>query len=196
MKMKVKKWWIVVGILLVLVVWAVSGYNGLVRTDEQVQQYWGNVQSAYQRRMDLIPNLVSTVKGSANFEKETLTQVIEARAKATQITVDPNKLDAAAIQKFQAAQSGLSQALGRLMVLTENYPQLRATEAFRDLQAQLEGTENRIKVARDDYNRYVKAYNVRVRQFPGMFIAKIAGFSLKEAFQAEEGAQKAPQVQF
>lgn len=194
--MKKTRLWIIGGIIAVLILWVWLGYNGLVSRDEQVKQYWANVQSAYQRRSDLIPNLVSTVKGSADFEKETLTQVIEARAKATSISVDPNKLNADNIRKFQAAQGELSAALGRLMVLTENYPQLRSTEAFRDLQTQLEGTENRIKVARDDFNKSVKEYNTKARTFPTVLLAKLMNFELKEPFQADAQAQSAPRVKF
>lgn len=187
---------IIIGIIVVLVAWAWSSYNGLVGYDEKVKESWAGVQSAYQRRSDLIPNLVSTVKGNANFEKQTLTQVIEARAKASQIRMNTDQLDEQNIRKFQAAQGQLSQALGRLMVLTENYPQLRATEAFRDLQTQLEGTENRIKIARDDFNKAVKSYNVRVRRFPSNFMARFSGFTPKQPFQADETASQAPQVQF
>lgn len=191
-----KSTWILLGVLAVLLIWAWTGYNGLVKLDEQSKQYWANVQSAYQRRADLIPNLVNTVKGAANFEKGTLQSVIEARAKATSIQVDPNKLTADNMRKFQAAQGALSQALGRLMVLTENYPQLRATEAFQGLQTQIEGTENRIKVSRDDFNRSVQRYNTKVRGFPTLILAKLIGFTLKTPFQADAEAQKAPVVAF
>src|SRR3954464_9531663 len=142
-----------------------SQYNGLVKEDENVKNSWNKVQSDYQRRADLIPNLVNTVKGEANFERGTLTDVIKARASATQIKVDPNDLTPEKVQQFQAAQGQLSQALGRLLVVTENYPNLRANDAFRGLQVQLEGTENRIKVARNDFNSAVQDYNTTIRSF-------------------------------
>lgn len=172
------------------------GYNSLVQLDEGVKTQWNNVETQYQRRADLIPNLVNTVKGAANFEQETLTGVIEARSKATQIRIDPDKLTEENIQKYQAAQGQVSQALGRLMMITENYPQLRATEQFRDLSAQLEGTENRITVARKDYNEAVQAYNVKVRKFPSNITAGIFGFGQKAGFKADAGAEKAPTVEF
>jgi len=188
---------IVVGFLVVFIAFSgCSGYNNLVQLDEQVKTKWNHVETQYQRRSDLIPNLVSTVKGAANFEKETLTQVIEARAKASQITVDPDKLTAENIEKYQAAQGQITQALGRLMVLTENYPQLKATTQFSDLSAQLEGTENRIAVARRDYNESVLTYNTKVRSFPNNITAKIFGFEQKAGFKADAGAQNAPKVEF
>jgi len=154
------------------------------------------VQSDYQRRADLIPNLVNTVKGEANFEQTTLQNVIEARSKATQMKVDPENLTPEKIKEFQAAQGQLSQALGRLLMITENYPNLKANEAFRNLQTQLEGTENRIKVARNDFNAAVKDYNVRVRSFPVNILAGMFGFTSKEGFTAEQGSEKAPEVKF
>jgi LemA protein len=172
------------------------GYNSLVKLDEDVKTKWSNVETQYQRRADLIPNLVNTVKGAAKFEESTLTAVIEARSKASQITVDPDKLNEENIQKYQAAQGQITQALGRLMVLTENYPQLKATDQFRDLSAQLEGTENRITVARRDYNQSVQAYNVKVRSFPNNITAGMFGFGQKAAFKADAGAQNAPKVEF
>jgi LemA protein len=168
----------------------------MVTKQEDVTKQWAQVENVYQRRSDLIPNLVNTVKGYANFEKETLTQVIEARAKATQITVDPNKLDAQSIQNFQNAQSGLSSALGRLMVVVEKYPELKANQGFLDLQAQLEGTENRITVERQKFNEIAQVYNIYVRMFPRNFVAGWFGFEKKAYFEAEKGAEKAPQVQF
>ena len=164
--------------------------------DENVKAKWGAVQSQYQRRTDLIPNLVATVKGAANFEKSTLTDVIEARAKATSVQVDPSKLTPESIEKFQAAQGQLSQALGRLMVVTENYPNLKSNENFLGLQAQLEGTENRINVARLDFNTAVQDYNSKIRTFPANLTAKMFGFAEKGYFQAEAGADKAPKIQF
>ena len=173
-----------------------SGYNGLVQQDETVKKAWNNVQSDYQRRSDLIPNLVSTVKGEANFEQTTLTNVIQARASATQIKLDAKDLSPEKIKEFQAAQGQLSQALGKLMVLTENYPNLKANQAFQDLQKQLEGTENRIKVARNDFNKAVAEYNVEARSFPMNILAGLTGFKPKEGFQAEAGSEKAPEVKF
>ncbi|QKJ32093.1 LemA family protein [Mucilaginibacter mali] len=171
-------------------------YNSMVKMDENVKSKWGEVQTQYQRRADLIPNLVATVKGQANFEQKTLTDVTEARAKATSIQVDPTKLTPETIQKFQAAQGQLSTALGRLMVASENYPNLKSNEAFNTLQAQLEGTENRIGIARKDFNDAVQEYNGKIRSFPANLTAKMFGFSEKGYFAAEAGADKAPKVQF
>ena len=171
-------------------------YNSMVQMDENVKSKWGAVESQYQRRADLIPNLVNTVKGVANFEKSTLVDVTEARAKATAITVDPTKLTPETIQKYQAAQGQLSTALGRLLVASENYPQLRANDNFTALQTQLEGTENRINVARLDFNQAVQDYNSKIRSFPANITAKMFGFTEKGYFQAEAGANKAPTVQF
>jgi LemA protein len=171
-------------------------YNGMVKADENVKGKWGEVQTQYQRRSDLIPNLVSTVKGEANFEKGTLTEVTEARAKATSIQVDPTKLTPETIQKYQEAQGQLSTALGRLLVASENYPTLRANDAFRGLQVQLEGTENRISIARRDFNVAVQDYNSKIRSFPANITAKMFGFSEKGYFQSEAGSDKAPKVQF
>jgi LemA protein len=188
---------LVVGVLILFVAFSgCSGYNNLVKLDEDVKTKWNQVETQYQRRSDLIPNLVSTVKGAAKFEQTTLTQVIEARSKASQITVDPTKLTAENIGKFQAAQGEVSQALGRLMVLTENYPQLRATQQFSDLSAQLEGTENRIATSRRDFNESVQTFNTQVRSFPNNLTAGIFGFSPKAGFKADAGAQNAPKVQF
>jgi LemA protein len=171
-------------------------YNSMVQLDENVKGKWGQVQTQYQRRSDLIPNLVATVKGAADFEKSTLTAVIEARAKATSVQVDPTKLTPESIQQFQAAQGQLSSALGRLLAVSENYPQLRANESFMGLQAQLEGTENRITVARKDFNDAVQEYNTKIRKFPANLTAKMFGFSEKGYFQAEAGSDKAPTVKF
>jgi len=171
-------------------------YNSMVQLDENVKGKWGQVQTQYQRRSDLIPNLVATVKGAADFEKSTLTAVIEARAKATSVQVDPTKLTPESIQQFQAAQGQLSSALGRLLAVSENYPQLRANESFMGLQAQLEGTENRITVARKDFNDAVQEYNTKIRKFPANLTAKMFGFKEKGYFQAEAGSDKAPTVKF
>jgi len=171
-------------------------YNSMVSMDENVKGKWGEVQTQYQRRSDLVPNLVATVKGQANFETNTLTAVTEARAKATSIQVDPTKLTPETIQKYQAAQGQLSTALGRLLVASENYPNLRSNDAFNNLQAQLEGTENRISVARRDFNEAVQTYNSKIRSFPANITAKMFGFTEKGYFAAEAGADKAPKVQF
>ncbi len=173
-----------------------NGYNSLVQKDQNVKAKWANVESDYQRRSDLIPNLVNTVKGAANFEQSTLTQVVEARAKATQTTVKANDLSPEKIAAFQKAQGELSGAISRLLVTVEQYPQLKATEAFRDLQAQLEGTENRIKVSRNDFNTAVQDYNTSVKQFPMVLFAGLIGFKERGFFAAEAGAEKAPTVDF
>jgi len=187
---------VIAGLILILGWSGCNGYNGLVQQDETVKNAWNNVQSDYQRRADLIPNLVSTVKGEANFEQKTLTDVIQARASASQIKLQANDLSPEKIQQFQAAQGQLSQALGKLMVLTENYPNLKANEAFRGLQAQLEGTENRIKVSRNDFNSAVAAYNIKARSFPMNILAGLTGFKQKEGFTAAVGSEKAPEVKF
>jgi LemA protein len=171
-------------------------YNSMVTADENIKGKWGEVQTQYQRRADLIPNLVSTVKGEANFEKGTLTAVVEARAKATSVQVDASKLTPESIQQYQAAQGQLSTALGRLLSVTENYPTLRANDAFRGLQVQLEGTENRIGVARRDFNEAVQAYNSKIRSFPANITAKMFGFKEKGYFSADQKAQDAPSVNF
>lgn len=173
-----------------------SGYNGLVQKDQNVKSKWANVESDYQRRADLIPNLVNTVKGAANFEQETITAVIEARSKATQTTVNASDLSPEKIAAFQKAQGQLSGAIGRLLVSVERYPELKATEAFRDLQAQLEGTENRIKVSRNDFNAAVQDYNTSVKRFPMVLFSGLFGFNEKGYFTAEAGSEKAPTVDF
>ncbi|MCB9202464.1 MAG: LemA family protein [Flavobacteriales bacterium] len=184
-------------ILAVIVVgWGVSVYNGLVSEDESVKNKWSKVESAYQRRADLIPNLVNTVKGYADFEKETLTQVIEARAKATQMTVDPTKLTPEVMAQFQQNQDGLSTALGRLLVAVERYPDLKANQNFLQLQNQLEGTENRIKIERDAFNDAVNKYNAMVRKTPNNLIAGFLGFDVKGNFTAKAGSENAPTVEF
>lgn len=171
-------------------------YNGFVDRDVEVENAWANVQSDYQRRADLIPNLVETVKGAADFEQSTITAVTSARARATSINIDPSNITPEQLKEFQAAQGELSSALGRLLMVTENYPDLKATAAFRDLQVQLEGTENRIKVARNKFNDTVSDYNKAVRRFPANFWANIFGFSDKAMFEAEEASQNAPKVKF
>jgi len=172
------------------------GYNTMVQMDEAVKSQWSQVENAYQRRADLIPNLVNTVKGYSNFEQQTLTQVIEARAKATSVNINPENLDAEAIQQFQAAQDGLSSALSRLMVVVEQYPDLKANQNYLDLQAQLEGTENRIAVERRKFNETTQNYNTYIRKFPQLIVASIFGFHQKEYFKAVEGAETPPKVQF
>lgn len=186
----------IAGFLVLMVTMSGCGYNSMVKLDEDVKAKWNQVETQYQRRSDLIPNLVNTVKGAAKFEQSTLTQVTEARAKATQVTVDPDKLTPENIEKFQAAQGQVSQALGRLLMVTENYPQLKATEQFRDVSAELAGTENRIAVARKDFNESVQTYNTKVRSFPNNLMAGIFGFSQKAGFKADAGAEKAPKVEF
>ena len=171
-------------------------FNGFVDRDVEVEKSWADVQSDYQRRADLIPNLVATVKGAADFEQSTLSAVTSARARATSINIDPKNITPEQLKEFQAAQGELSSALGRLLMVTENYPDLKANQGFLDLQAQLEGTENRIKVARNKFNDTVGDYNKAVRRFPASFWANIFGFDDKAMFQAEEGSQNAPKVEF
>ncbi len=171
-------------------------YNSMVEAEEGVNAQWAKVENQYQRRADLIPNLVNTVKGYAAHESSTLEAVVEARSKATQMTVDAENLDAESLQKFQEAQGELSQALGRLLSITENYPDLKANENFRDLQTQLEGTENRISTERGRYSEMVASYNAMIRKFPGIITAKIFGFDAKPQFAAEAGSEKAPVVEF
>lgn len=187
---------VLVVIALILFMAGCNSYNSFVDQEEEVENAWSKVQSAYQRRADLIPNLVNTVKGAAQFEQQTLEAVVNARARATSINIDPANVTPEKLKEFQQAQSELSQSLGRLLVVAENYPQLKATQAFIELQAQLEGTENRIKVERDRYNDVVTAYNKSVRRFPGSLFAGIFGFSQKAQFEAEQSAQKAPEVKF
>ncbi|GAB3505170.1 LemA family protein [Spirosoma knui] len=187
---------IVVAILLILGVYGCSSYNGLVQKDTSVENAWANVQTQYQRRADLIPNLVRTVQGAANFEKSTLQAVIEARSKATGINLNADQLTPENIQKFQAAQDQLSGSLSRLLAVAESYPQLKATQNFSELQAQLEGTENRITVARNDFNGVATSYNQSVRSFPNNIFAGIFGFQRRGLFEASQAAQSAPTVQF
>ena len=172
------------------------GYNGLVSTQESLNKSWANVENQYQRRADLIPNLVETVKGYAKHESSTFEAVVNARAKATQMTIDPTNLTPEKLQEFQAAQGELSSALGRLLLLREAYPELKANQNFIELQAQLEGTENRITVAREQFNQEVQNYNTMVRKFPKNIIAGLFGFERKPTFEAEKGAEKAPEVKF
>lgn len=187
---------IILGILVVLLFLGCGSYNNLVQSDETVKQAWGNVQSAYQRRADLIPNLVETVKGEASFERGTLNDVINARAKATSMQVNPENLTPENMQQFQQAQGQLSGALSRLLVTVEQYPTLRANDAFRDLQRQLEGTENRINTERNRFNEVVQPYNVKVRSFPTNLFAGIMGFKVRPPFEAAPGSENAPRVDF
>ena len=187
---------IVVVIALVLGMFGCSSYNGLVEKDAAVQEKWSQVQTQYQRRADLIPNIVNTVKGAADFEKSTLTAVIQARSKASSINLSADQLTPENIQKFQAAQDQLSGSLSRLLAVAEAYPNLKANQNFLELQAQLEGTENRIAVARNDFNGAVKTYNVSVRTFPNNIFAGIFGFPVKGFFEASQAAQSAPTVKF
>lgn len=196
---KNKKPFILIGIVALIILiggWLMKGYNGMVNEDENVNLQWGEVENQYQRRLDLIPNLVNVVKGYASHEKETLEGVIEARAKATQTTIDPSNMTEEQLANFQKAQDGLSGALNRLMVVVEKYPELKANENFLQLQAQLEGTENRITVARKSYNDAATIYNKLVRRFPNNMLAGIFGFSVRPQFKAQEGAESAPIVQF
>lgn len=186
-----------VALIVILLFWGIGVNNGLVEKEESVNNAWSKVESQYQRRADLIPNLVNTVKGAANFEQETLTAVTEARSKATSITLTPETLnDEQAMENFQKAQSQLSGALSRLLVSVEKYPDLKANSNFRDLQAQLEGTENRIAVERGRFNDVAKEYNTSIRKFPASLIASFSGFKTKAYFKADEGASKAPTVSF
>lgn len=187
---------IVVVVALILGMYGCSSYNGLVKEDTNVQEKWSLVQNQYQRRSDLIPNLVRTVQGAANFEKGTLVAVQEARSKATGINLTADQLTPENIQKFQAAQDQLSGSLSRLLAVAENYPQLKATQNFSELQSQLEGTENRIAVSRNDFNGAVKTYNQSVRSFPNNIFAGVFGFPVKGFFEASQAAQSAPTVQF
>ena len=190
---------VIIGIVVAIVLiggWAISAYNGMVSSEEEATTAFANVQSTYQRRADLIPNLVETVKGYAAHEKETLEGVVAARSKATSINLDPDNMTPEKMKQFQAAQGELSTALGRLIAIQENYPDLKANENFRDLQVQLEGTENRINEARNTYNKKVQDYNVMIRRFPNTLFAGMFGFEKMEKFEAEAGAEKAPQVKF
>jgi LemA protein len=198
--MKNKGLWITLGIIVVIVLVLYASfkgtYNNMVKLDEQVQASWSQVVTDYQRRMDLIPNLVSTVKGYADFEQETLTQVIQARANATSVNLNVDNLDAATIGKIEQTQQALSSALSRLLVTVERYPELKANTNFLELQAQLEGTENRIANARRKFNESVQTFNSYIRQFPTNIFANMFGFEKKPYFEADAGAEKAPKVEF
>lgn len=198
--MKHKGLWITLIIIVIIFVslfsWVKGTYNTMVTQDESVKTAWSQVENQYQRRMDLIPNLVNTVKGYATHEKETLEGVISARSEATKTTIDPSNLDEASLQRFQAAQGELSSALSRLMVVIERYPELKANQNFSELQAQLEGTENRITVERKRFNEVAQAYNTYIRSFPNNLLAGMFGFQTKAYFTAEAGSEKAPKVEF
>ena len=187
---------IIIAIVAIAAIWGISTYNGLVKMDEGVNTAWSNVENQYQRRADLIPNLVNTVKGYAAHEKETLEAVMSARSKATQMTIDADNLTPEKLQEYQKAQGEIGSALGRLLAITENYPDLKANENFRELQAQLEGTENRITVERRNFNEVARSYNTAIRTFPRTIIAGMFGFDKRPYFEAEEGAGKAPEVKF
>ncbi len=187
---------IIIVVAVVAIIWAVTSYNGLVKMDEGVGTAWSNVENQYQRRADLIPNLVNTVKGYASHEKETLDAVVSARTRATQMTVSADDLTPEKLQAYQKAQGEVGAALGRLLAITENYPDLKANQNFLELQAQLEGTENRISVERRNFNEVAKEYNTAIRTFPRNLLAGMFGFEKRPYFEAEEGASKAPEVQF
>lgn len=188
---------IIAGVLaLSLFIWVKNGYNSMVRADENVQSAWAQVENVYQRRADLIPNLVATVKGYASHESSTLENVIAARANATRISIDPEKLTEKSIEEFNKAQGELSSAIGRLLMITENYPDLKANQNFLELQAQLEGTENRITTERMKFNEAAKSYNTMIRQFPKNILASMFNFEKKGYFEAQKGSETAPKVEF
>ena len=193
---KNKFFWISIAIVAVLFFWVKGAYNEMVTLDEGVNTAWSQVENQYQRRMDLIPNLVNTVKGYAAHEKETLEGVVNARAEATKTTIDPSNLNEETLKRFQAAQGELSSALSRLMVVGERYPELKANQNFSELQAQLEGTENRISVERKRFNEIAQGYNTYIRKFPNNILSGMFGFQTKSYFSAESGAEKAPSVEF
>ncbi len=190
------KKWIWIGVVAVVAIYLYATYNGFVTKEEGVKGAWANVETQYQRRSDLIPNLVNTVKGYAAHETKTLSDVTEARAKATSINLSVDELTPERLKEFQQAQAQVRSALGRLIAVSENYPDLKASKNFLELQAQLEGTENRITVARKDFNETAQAYNVAVRRFPANLVAKMFGFDQKPYFEAAEGAEQAPKVEF
>lgn len=195
--MKKNKGLIITIVVIVLVaLWGISSYNGLVSMDENVSNSWANVETQYQRRSDLIPNLVNTVKGYAKHESETLESVMQARSQATQVKIDPSNCTPQQLAAYQKAQGDVTTALGKLLAITENYPDLKANQNFLELQSQLEGTENRINVARKDFNDTAKKYNTSLRRFPRNIIASMCGFEKRNYFEAEAGAEKAPKVEF
>ena len=181
-------------IFLIIILWTCNGYNGLVSSDQGLQKVWGNVETNYQRRTDLYNSIIKSIEGSANFEKSTLKEVLEARSKATQIKVDIN--DPASLEAYQKAQSNLQGSFSRLMAVAESYPDLKTTQQFKGFQEQIEGTENRINVARQDYNKAIESYNLKVKRFPGNILAGIFGFGSKPYYKADEGTEKAPNIEF
>ena len=187
---------ITIVVIAIIALWGISSYNGLVSMDENVQNKWSTVETSYQRRSDLIPNLVSTVKGYATHERQTLESVMKARSEATQVKIDPSNCTPEQLAAYQKAQGNVTSALGKLLMVTERYPDLKANENFLELQSQLEGTENRISVARKDFNDAAKDYNTAIRRFPRNIIASVGGFEKRAYFQAEAGAEKAPKVEF
>ncbi|MGM9869304.1 MAG: LemA family protein [Sodaliphilus sp.] len=193
---KSKSTWIIVGVVAVLALWSISSYNGLVSQEEDVEKYWADVEAQYDRRANLVPNLVNVVKGYAKHEEKVFTEVTEARTKIGQINIDAQNMTDEQIEKFQKAQEQMSGALSKLMAVSEAYPELKANQNFLNLQAQLEGTENRITKAVSDFNGAAKEYNVKVRRFPGSIFAGIFGFETKPHFKAKEGAENAPKVSF
>ena len=192
--MKNKGLLIGLGVVLIIFFWGCGGYNGLVTSDQGVKKSWSNVETNYQRRVDLYNSVIKVVQGSANFEKSTLKEVIDARSKATSIKVDIN--DPASLQAYQNAQASLQGSFSKLLAIAENYPDLKTTQQFRDFQTQIEGTENRINVARQDYNKAVESYNLMVKQFPRVILARIFGYSEKPYYKADEGSDKAPSINF
>lgn len=195
--MKKNKGLIITVVVIALVaIWGISSYNGLVSMDENVSNQWANVETQYQRRSDLIPNLVNTVKGYAKHESETLESVMAARSQATQVKIDPSNCTPQQLAAYQKAQGDVTTALGKLLAITENYPDLKANQNFLELQSQLEGTENRINVARKDFNDTAKKYNTSLRRFPRNIVASMCGFEKRAYFEAEAGAEKAPKVEF
>ncbi|WP_278901651.1 LemA family protein [Leyella stercorea] len=195
--MKKNKGLIITIVVIALVaLWGISSYNGLVSMDENVSNSWANVETQYQRRSDLIPNLVNTVKGYAKHESQTLESVMQARSQATQVKIDPSNCTPQQLAAYQKAQGDVTTALGKLLAITENYPDLKANQNFLELQSQLEGTENRINVARKDFNDTAKKYNTSLRRFPRNIVASMFGFEKRAYFEAEAGAEKAPKVEF
>lgn len=185
---------VILGLVVILGFWGCNGYNGLITADQDVKKVWSNVETNYQRRTDLYSSIIKTIEGSANFEKSTLREVLEARSKATSINVDIN--DPASLEAYQKAQANLQGSFSRLMAVVENYPDLKTTQAFRDFQAQIEGTENRINVARQDYNKSIEGYNLMVKRFPKNILAGIFGYKEKPFYKAEAGSEKAPEINF
>ena len=183
-----------VGLIVIVFFWGCNGYNGLISADQSVKKVWSNVETNYQRRTDLYSSVIKTIEGSANFEKSTLKEVLEARSKATQMQVNIN--DPASLEAYQKAQANLQGSFSRLMAVAENYPNLKTTDAFRDFQTQIEGTENRINVARQDYNKAIEDFNLRVKRFPSVILARLFGYNEKPYYKADEGSEKAPEIKF